>query len=152
MANLNAAKPRTYRGDIDGNSTAQPIKASNTVWQGSAVQEGSDGGMENATGAGTTFAGIAMESGVATATIGQAPRIKVCKRGDFLLPVTIAAAGTVAYGNLGTTVYCTDGDTFTTDATGAQAIGRIVEVPDAAIGLNTGFVWVRIVGVAERDI
>lgn len=150
MTNLSAPSPRPH-DPTNLVVVGAPIKASTTIWQGSAVQEGSDGGMENGTGAGTTFLGIAMQSGVATATVGEV-RIEVACRGKFLLPVTIASAGTVAYANLGTTVYLTDGNTFTTDATGAQAIGRIVDVPADAIGLTTGYVWVWIEGVAARSI
>ncbi|RTL26433.1 MAG: hypothetical protein EKK55_07745 [Rhodocyclaceae bacterium] len=148
MANLSAPFPRPH----DPSTlvvTGVPIKASTTIWQGSAVQEGSDGGIENGTGAGNTFLGIAMQSGVATATVGEV-RCEVAVKGKFLLPVTIA--GNISRDNLGTTVYLTDGNTFTSNATAAQAIGRIIEVPDAAVGLGTGDVWVWIEGVAIRSI
>lgn len=148
MANLTDNLIPPYRGTLE--LAALPVTASATIYAGSAVEEGADGGVQNGTGAGTTFVGIAMQKGVSNGAIGTGPNIEVAIRGQFLLPVTIS--GNVARTSVGATVYLTDGATFTTASASAQAIGKIVEVPETSVGLAAGPVWVQIEGVPVRSI
>jgi hypothetical protein len=148
MTNLTDNLPRSTRGNLE--IIALIVAASTTVYAGAAVQEHTDGGAINGTGAGTTFAGIAREKGVGGATIGSNPRIEVIGRGQVRLPVVVA--GNVLRTNVGATVYITDGNLFTLDSTGAQAIGKVVEVPESEVGKATGDLWVLVEGVQFRSL
>lgn len=155
MTNLTDNAPRPVRNVPEPIFAAYPVtggtpSSPKIVYQGAAVEKQSDGGMDNATGAGTTFAGIAMEKGVQTLGIGSGPNIKTLIDGVVLLPVVVAA--NVARTNIGATVYVTDGNLFTVLSTSAQSIGKIVEVPEDQVGLGTGYLWVRVAGVQARHL
>lgn len=148
MTNLTDNSPRPTRGNLD--LISMLVAASSTVFQGAAVQEHTDGGAINATGVGTTFAGIARDKGVNAGAIGLGPRIDVIGRGQVRLPVVVA--GNVLRTNKDASVYCTDGNVFTLDSTGAQLVGKVVEVPESEVGKATGDLWVLIEGVGFRSL
>lgn len=153
MTNLAISSPRTTRGPLVVSSfpvTGGTVGTPKVVYAGSAVEEQADGGMDNALGVGTTFAGIALQNGTNTGGIGVGPNIEVATDGEFLLPVVVA--GNVLRTNVGATVYVTDGNTFTLASGSAQAIGKVVEVPEDQVGLATGYLWVRVQGIPSRSI
>lgn len=149
MTNLTMDTPRTFRGPFKLGTIAAP--STGTIYNGSAVQENS-GQAENATGAGSTFFGIAVEQVTGSGAANDNNRVQCITKGEALLYVDATGAGTIARADVGATVYLTDGNTFTLDSTTAQAIGKVSEVPASAIGAAGGYLWVAFEGVQERSI
>lgn len=149
MTNLTRKKPRKFRRGEPASSLPCPSSASTTLYQGAAV-ELSSGLLQNATGAGTTFAGFLDENATGDGTSDGTNVAKVVRKGEVLL--TCAHATTFALSDEGAAVYLTDGDTFTTVSTSAQQIGKISEIPPAAVGAASAQVWVTFEGKAERSI
>lgn len=148
MTNLTKDEPRQTRGAVT--KCAIVIAASTTIFNGSAIQESAAGSAEIATGVATTFFGFAEEQQANPSTIDDNIRIVAVVEGEMLLYV--ASAGTLARTDVGATVYCLDGNSFTTVSTSAQAIGKVTEVPADAIGAASGYIWVKIQGVPWRSI
>lgn len=151
MTNLTRNKPRRTRGPLKLQTMAAPTSAATTLYVGAAVQENA-GQLENGTGAGTTFAGILTEQVTGNGAIDDNNRAQFIAEGEVMLNVDATGAGTIARGDVGATVYLTDGDTFTLDSTGAQAIGKVTEVPAGAHGQSAADIWVFIQGVQLRSI
>lgn len=151
MTNLTRNQPRRTRGELKIGSMAAPTSAATTLFIGSAVQENA-GQLENATGAGTTFAGILTEQATGNGAIDDNNRASYIEEGEVLLNVDATGAGTIARTDVGATVYLTDGNAFTLDPTGAQAIGKVVEVPTGAHGASAADLWVFIQGVQRRSL
>lgn len=144
MANLTAVLIRPYRKPDARWITTYP--AAGALFAGALVEEDGSGNMQNATAAGTTFTGMALQS---STTAGD--RIDVMTSGEVRL--SIAKGSAIAATDLGATVYVGDGGTdINLTSTSRQAIGKIVEVEAAAIGQNTGFCWVHIEGQGKRSI
>lgn len=143
MTNLTATTPRTWRKVDERVITTYPAAAA--LFAGAAVDEDGNGQVNNLTGAGTTFAGITLQGCTA-----QGDRIDVATKGEVLL--TIAKGSAIAASDLGATVYAGDGNDFNLTVTSRQAIGKVVEVPVAAVGVNTAACWVYIEGVQKRSI
>jgi len=143
MTNLTSTTPRMWRKVDERVITVYP--ASGALFAGSAVEEDGSGNMQNLTAAGTTFTGIAMQNATAAAD-----RIEVATKGECLL--SIAKGSAIAATDLGATVYAGDGNDFNLTSTSRQAIGKIVEVPAAAIGQNTALCWVYIEGQGKRSL
>lgn len=148
MTNLVKDEPRQTRGAVV--KCAFPIAASTTIFNGSAIQESSAGSAEIATGVASTFLGIAEEQQANPSTIDDNIRIVAVVDGEVLL--FVASASTLARTDLGATVYCLDGNSFTLVSTSAQAIGKVTEVPADAVGAASGYIWVKIQGAPWRSI
>lgn len=153
MTDLTRNKPRRYRDEekCKVGSMAAPTSAATTLFIGAAVQENA-GQLENATGAGTLFAGFMKEQVTGNGAIDDKNRARVYTKGEVLLLVDATGAGTIARTDVGATVYLTDGDTFTLDSTTAQAIGKVSEVPEGAHGAAAAELWVSFEGVQERSL
>jgi hypothetical protein len=144
MANLTVASPRQYRG-IDKRTTVT-YPAAGALFAGAFVEEDGSGNMQNATAAGTTFAGIALMSAT---TAGD--RIEVADKVEVRL--SIAKGSAIALTDIGSTVYVGDGGTdINLTASSRQAIGKVTEVEPAAVGANTGFCWVYVEGQSKRSL
>ncbi len=149
MTNLVANKPRTFRGERVMSSI--DVEASTNIFQGAAIEEGSNGGAQNLTGAGTTFLGLSLEEGLNGSGALGGKRVTFAGRGVALLYVdhnSVAIARTA----VGAAVYASDGDTFTTVSTSNQQIGKVVEVPPETVGATAGWLWVAFEGAAFRSI
>jgi hypothetical protein len=114
---LTANTLRAY--DIGGPETTneQPVKASQVIYEGSAV--GSTGGYARALNAGDTFLGFAIGAKTGTSTDG-AVNVNVRSAGRVQLSVT-----DVAVTNIGADVYASDDGTFTLTATSNSLIGKV---------------------------
>lgn len=140
MTNLTEATPRTYRGETMGRAT---YDAGGTLYEGSAVQLTSAGKLENATGAGTTFAGFADGS-----TSADGDRLTCLTEGTVSL-TGVAKASSWDAGDVGEIVYMTDGNTFTLVSTSAQDVGRVIEI-DSFSG-TSATVWVAFTSLGMLD-
>lgn len=144
MTNLTAATPRQYRGLDQRRIATYP--AAGAIFAGAAVEEEGAGKMQNLTAAGTTFVGIALMSATAADD-----RIEVGTAGEFFLPINKGTA--LALTDLGATVYAGDGNDFNLTSTSRQAIGKLVEIPPAAVGVSTAIgCWVYVEGQGQRSI
>ena len=76
-------------------------------------------------------------------------RVEFADRGTVRL--TVAKATNWAAGDVQAPVYATDGNAFTLTSTGAQAIGKVVEI-ESGIGTTSAVVWVYTEGTAKRSI
>ena len=141
MANLTAPLPRTFRGIREMTT----LPASGAIFQGALVEEDANGRLQNATGAGTTFVGVAMQSATA-----QGENVEVAQQASVLL--TVAKATNWALTDVGVLVYASDGgDGFTLTSTSNQSIGKVAEIV-SGVGTGSAQVWVRIEGAAVRSI
>lgn len=143
MTNLTQDTPRLFRGARD-----VVVQAAGVVpmYAGSLVEEGVAGTLQNATGTGTTFVGVALQ----TATVVN-ERIEVADRCTVRL--TVAKGSAWALTDVGATVYATDGgDAFTLASASAQAIGKVVEIEQILSPNTSAVVWVYIEGQAKRSI
>lgn len=144
MANLTAVLIRPQRKVEARWITTYP--AAGALFAGALVEEDGSGNAANATAAGTTFLGMALQSSTVAGD-----RIDVMTSGEVRL--LIAKGSAIAATDLGATVYVGDGGTdINLTATSRQAIGKITEVETASIGVNTGFCWVHIEGQGKRSI
>jgi len=145
MTNLTANTPRQYRGP--DKRTISTIDAGTTVpiYAGAAIEEDGNGQAQNLTAAGTTFIGIALMGATA-----QFDRVEYADKCSVLL--TIAKGSAISRTDVGATVYAGDGNDFNLTSTSRQAIGKIEEVPAAAVGLNTAACWVFVEGQSKRSI
>lgn len=141
MANLTAPLPRTFRGLRE--MTTLPVAGA--IFQGALVEEDANGRLQNLTGAGTTFVGVAMQSAT---VLGET--VEVAQQGTVLL--TVAKATNWAQTDVGATVFASDGgDAFTLTSTSNQSIGKVAEIVSGN-GTTSAQVWVRIEGQAVRSI
>lgn len=141
MANLTEATPRTYRGETMGRRAT--YDAGGTLYEGSAVQLTAAGKLENATGAGTTFAGFADGS-----TSADGDRLVCLIEGTVHL-TGVAKGSSWDAGDVGEIVYATDGNTFTLASGSAQDVGRVVEIESMSGAAAT--VWVAFTAKGMLD-
>lgn len=140
MTNLTENTPRTFRGP----RTLVTMTASAALFIGSAVEEDGNGKLQNATGAGTTLAGITLEQ-----TSAADDLVQIADSGEVLL--TVAKATNWAASDVGATVYLTDGNTFTLVSTSAQTVGKVTEIVSGT-GSTSAQAWVRFESISRRSI
>lgn len=122
MTTLAKDKGRTYQLD-DLRQATIPIIANDIVYAGAAVGESSSDGTARPLVGGDTFLGFCYEKTDNTGGSAEAKRVPVYSKGYVWLTVT----GGDNINDLGVDVYATDDDTFTLTASGASAIGTIVQ-------------------------
>lgn len=140
MTNLIENTPRTFRGP----RSLVTMTASAALFIGSAVEEDGNGKLQNATGAGTTLAGITLEQ-----TSAADDLVQIADSGEVLL--TVAKATNWAASDVGATVYLTDGNTFTLVSTSAQTVGKVTEIVSGT-GSTSAQAWVRFESISRRSI
>jgi hypothetical protein len=123
MAQLTADTIRVFeKGDIQPGPNDIPAKAAVATYKGSAV--GSSAGFGRQLVAGDSFLGFAEEA--CDNTIGTAANgsknIRVRQRGTVTLNVT----GVASAADIASTVYASDGNTFTNASTGNSSVGKVV--------------------------
>lgn len=117
---LSADKSRKF-GITEGPHSHEPVKASSTIYQGSAV--GDDGsGYARALVAADPFRGFAFAKADNSAGSAADIDVEVRKNGEVELAVT----GVTGVADIDDAVYATSDDTFTKTSSGATAIGKIV--------------------------
>jgi len=121
VTTLSAAKNRVYEVNVDPLLNDVPMIASDTIYAGAAVGESSSTGNARPLVAGDTFLGFAVATVTNTSTIGDYT-VRVRQRGVVKLDVT----GISADDDLGTAVYASDDDTFTTTSSSNTQIGKVV--------------------------
>jgi len=121
VTTLSAAKNRVYEVNVDPLLNDVPMIASDTIYAGAAVGESSSTGNARPLVAGDTFLGFAVATVTNTSTIGDYT-VRVRQRGVVKLDVT----GISADDDLGTAVYASDDDTFTTTSGSNTQIGKVV--------------------------
>lgn len=158
MANLAVNTPRTFHGDyLPGAIRALPASANTQYFEGAALmKDATTGALISCTPtASGKFAGFAMHdrdnrTGSPYGGTLASCNVEVLTEGVVLL--TVAKAGTFARGDEDT-VYCSDDDTFTVSAgTNNIIVGKIVHVPEAAVGATSAVVWVKFEASANRSI
>lgn len=113
---LSAKTLRTY-SDVDSNISNLPVKASSTIYEGSAV--GLTAGYARALVAGDIFGGFCLQGIIAPATDGVA-NVAVQRRGLVTLAIT-----SLAVTDIGKPVYASDDGTFTLTQSTNSPIGRV---------------------------
>lgn len=126
MTTLAANKKRAYEAGYEPCFNDFPVIASDIIYEGAAVGDGASGtgvdGYAHPIDASDTFLGFADSKADNSSGAVGAINVRVRQRGAIKLAVT----GVTGAGDLGSTVYCTDDDTFTLTASGGIAIGKII--------------------------
>jgi hypothetical protein len=158
VTNLIENTPRTFQGDrLPGSVRALPASANTKYFQGAALmKDASTGALISCTPtASGKFAGFAeMDRDNSTGsihggTVGSTT-VDVCTEG--LVWLTVAKAANFARGDEDT-VYASDDNTFTVAAGSNNiVVGKIVLVPEAAIGAASGMVLVKFQSSSDRSI
>lgn len=147
MADLTYNSGREFRGQT--RVADFEVGPAQEVFQGMALMTGANGVIPAAPSASEKFVGFADEyvdntSGSVLGGGNRAGRVRVIVEGYVLL--TVANGSNWAATDVGVQVYASDSDTFTTAAgSNNQPIGKVVEVPGAAIGNASGLILVKIV-------
>ncbi len=157
MTDLTADKPRAFLGPR-GPSLGWPMAANLQLFMGAALMMNASTGLAanvtptaSAQFIGFAEAGVDNRTGSVYGGAAAAVDIPVTQSGRVLL--SVAKGSAIALTDVGTTVYASDGDTFTTSAgTNNIPIGKILSVPAAAVGSNTADVWVAYEATAERSL
>lgn len=126
----NTIRPYDTDGPITNNE--QPVKASSTIYEGSAV--GSSAGYARALTAGDTFLGFALAKAVGGSADGDV-KVNVRTAGRVQLSVTSAAVTDISRD-----VYASDDGTFSFEATNNTLIGKVhryVSTGVAIVAFNT---------------
>lgn len=122
MAQLTADKSRRYESNLDPLFNDLPVKASTTIYEGSAVgAHNADAKRARQLVANDQFLGFA--DALANNAAGAADAIKVRLRSRGLIQLVVE--GVTGNADLGATVYASDGDTFTLTSTGNSPVGKI---------------------------
>lgn len=108
-------------GVTTGPYSREPVKASSTIYMGSAVGDDS-AGAARALVAADPFRGFANAKADNSAGLVSAIDVEVRKEGE----VTIDVVGATGIGDIDDTVYASDDGTFTKSSTGNSTIGKIV--------------------------
>lgn len=158
MANMTFNTPRLYHGAIPpGAIRALPASANSQYFEGAAVmKDASTGALISCTPtASGKFAGFTTQdkdNRTGSAFGGTAGSTTVDTITEGLVWLVVAKAGTFARGDEDT-VYASDDDTFTVSAgTNNIVVGKIVLVPEAAIGQTSALVLVKFEASANRSI
>jgi len=122
MATLSADSVRWFEAGYEPALNDIPLIASDIIYRGAAIGESSSTGNARPLVGGDAFLGFAYaKADNASGAIG-AVNVKAIQRGAVQLVVT----GVTADDDLGVAVYATDDDTFTTTASGATQIGKLI--------------------------
>ncbi len=122
MTQLSANANKSYDSVDQDVFKDLPMDANVIIYEGSAIgQNGSTGVVRQLIG-GDVFWGFAYRKADNTGGAAGALNIPAKLKGQIVLNVT----GVAGYGDVGSTVYATDGNTFTNVATGASAIGKVL--------------------------
>jgi hypothetical protein len=116
MAQLTANEPRAYEGGLFNDL---PVLTNVAIYEGSAVGESS--GYSRQLVAGDPFQGFSVRGVDNVGGASGAKLVKVQEEGDVELNVTGASAVT----HYGSTVYASDGNTFTLASTSNTPIGKV---------------------------
>lgn len=158
MADLTANTPRSGFAAPDA-EIEWDMNANSQLFAGSAIMmDASTGLAANCTPtASGVFLGIAKEgkdnrTGSPYGGTARSTTIKLEQKGKAWLTVARAASQFVAT-DVGTTVYASDGNTFTTSAgTNNIVVGKIAYVPLAAVGAASAELMVAFEATALRSI
>lgn len=158
MANLTQNAPRTFFGPhYPGSLRTLPASANTQYFEGAAVmKDATTGALISCTPtASGKFAGFVKEpkdnrTGSVYGGTAGSTNVEVITEG--VVDLVVAKAATFARGDEDT-VYCTDDDTFTVAVgTNNIVVGKIVFVPEAAIGAASAVVRVKFEASANRSI
>jgi len=158
MPNLIENSPRTFQGAAPaGSIRALPAAANSRYWQGAAVMKDASTGaliscIPTASGKFAGFVEEEKDNRTGSPAGGTLGGTQVNVQTEGLVYLTVAKAATFARGDEDT-VYATDDDTFTVAVgTNNIIIGRIVFVPEAAIGQASARVLVKFQSSSDRSI
>lgn len=158
MTNLTQNTPRTFFGTPPpGSLRALPASANTKYYEGAALmKDATTGALISCTPtASGKFAGFSNEykdnlTGSVYGGTAASTTVEVVTEG--CVDLTVAKAGAFGRGDEDT-VYCSDDDTFTTSAgTNNIVVGKIVFVPEAAVGATSAVVRVKFEASANRSI
>ena len=122
MATLSANVKRVYEFNADPIYNDIPAIASDIIYEGAAVGESSSTGNGRPLVGGDSFLGFAVAKCDNSSGAIGAKTIRVRQKGVVKLSVT----GITADDDLHTAIYASDDATFTTTASGATQIGKLV--------------------------
>jgi hypothetical protein len=117
-----------------------PAVATDILYRGAALEDTS-GTADVVSGTGT-FLGFSAAKVDNSSGAASAVDVPVYVEGEVYLSV----AGVTSTDDIGSTVYATDDTTFTLTASGATAIGKIVQ------WVTSTYCWVKFQGAAQRAI
>lgn len=120
----------TNRDFYEGEIQLYPVKASSTIYKGSAVGEDA-AGYARALVAGDKFLGFCLEGADNASGAAGAINVKVRKKGVL----SLAVSGLAVTDNDGVPVYASDDGTFTKTASGNSFIGFVRYYESSGIGL-----------------
>jgi hypothetical protein len=159
MPNLTSNSPRTFQGDAPAGSVVPFSLAANLkLWEGAAVMHDSGNGslincVPTASG---LFAGFCIEEVdnlTGSVAGGALAAVTAQVQTHGLVWLTVAALTTWGRSLVNQTVYASDGDSFTLAAgTNNILIGKVVLVPEAAIGAASAMVLVAFEASSMRSL
>ncbi len=117
MTTLAANSPRHYEL---GDRNAFPVIASDIIYEGAAVGDNGSG-LARPLAAADPFMGFAEAKADNSAGAASAINVRVLERGKIELAVT----GVTGAGDVGSSVYASDDDTFTLTSTSNTLIGKV---------------------------
>lgn len=120
MATLAADKARAYEATPGPDLNDVPVIASDIIYAGAAVGDNASG-LARPLQAADPFLGFADSKADNSAGGASAINVKVRSRGAVQIPVV----GVTGAGDISSTVYASDDDTFTLTSTSNTAIGKI---------------------------
>jgi hypothetical protein len=126
MTTLSASKVRDYELD-DINEL--PVIGADTIYEGAAVGNNGSGYARPLQG-GDTFLGFAEETVDNEDGSDGDKRVRVKSKGKVKLPIS-----GLAVGDLGSTVYASDDDTFTLTSTDNSEIGSVYRFVSSGVGI-----------------
>lgn len=128
MAQLTAAQPRAYEPQEDPMLDDIPTASgtNGTIYEGAAVALGGTNaanmvGLVSGSGSNDTFAGFCYRNVDNTGNGSAILNVKIRTKGVVLLSVATANGQS----NVGSTVYASDGNTFSLSSTGGCSIGKV---------------------------
>lgn len=120
MATLSANTSRAYAVDVDGLETDHEVIASDIIYEGAAV--GNSSGRARPLVAADSFMGFALRKADNSSGSAGDVSVRVAQQGVVELAIT----GVTGVGDLNSTVYASDDDTFTLTSTGNTSIGKVI--------------------------
>lgn len=158
MANITQNTPRQFQGRApEGSMRAYSAAANTQYFQGAAVMKDASTGAlisctPTASGKFVGFVDEQKDNRTGSIYGGAVGAVQVNCQSEGLVWLTVAKAATFARGDEDT-VYCSDDDTFTVAVgTNNIVVGKIVFVPEAAIGAASALVLVKFQSTADRSI
>ena len=120
MATLSANTSRAYAVDVDGLETDHGVIASDIIYEGAAV--GNSSGRARPLVAADSFLGFALRKADNSSGSAGDVSVRVAQQGVVELAIT----GVTGVGDLHSSVYASDDDTFTLTSTGNTSIGKVI--------------------------